>query len=487
MPLRRSPCGESLQAGRISSRFWQPGGGLLRYPAPATIRLTLSPYPTLKTAILGAGVSGLALSRFLVEGGHPQSDIHLFEAAPVAGGLCRSKTVDGFTYDVTGGHILFSKDAGIMQWMKDCAGGDDAFVQRDRNTKIRFDDRWVQYPFENGLGDLPDQAKFDCLKGYVESWHERKKTGSPAPTDFKSWIQWRFGSGIAQHFMDPYNEKIWKRPLEDISSSWVAGRVPDAPVDDVLRSAIGIRTEGYTHQAIFYYPKQGGFQAITDGMASTLTDQIRLNTPAESVIRHGEGWRVNGEDFDRVVNTIAMNELPGILPDMPDEMARTMRGLSFNSITCFLVALDREEHPNLSWIYLPQTKQGPVNRATYMSNYSPGNAPEGKTSFLLEVTYPGGSPEPGPELEDEVLRGVENAGLLRRDEVLFCDRDSSKYAYIVYDHHLAERRARAIQWCEENGIEPLGRFGHYDYFNSDQCTIAARDLAHRLLDRARSG
>ena len=56
--------------------------------------------------------------------------------------------------------------------------------------------------------------------------------------------------------MDPYNEKIWKRPLEQITSDWVAGRVPDAPVEDVLRAAVGIRTEGYTHQAIFFYPSR---------------------------------------------------------------------------------------------------------------------------------------------------------------------------------------------------------------------------------------
>ncbi len=441
----------------------------------------------MKIAILGAGVSGLALAKRLVEGGLDLADVHLFEAGPVAGGLCRSKTVDGFTYDVSGGHILFSKDAATMQWMKDQAGGDDAFVQRDRNTKIRFDDRWVHYPFENGLGDLPDGPKFDCLKGYVEAWHARKLDGSEAPRDFATWIRWRFGDGIADHFMDPYNEKIWKRPLREITSGWVAGRVPDAPIDDVLRAAIGIRTEGYTHQAIFYYPRQGGFQAITDGLAAQVGRQVRLSTPATSVVRHGEGWRVNGEDFDRVVNTIPMNELPELVEGMPEHVAAAMRGLAFNSIQCFLVALDRPEHPNLSWIYLPQRAQGPVNRATYMSNYSPGNAPEGKTSFLFEVTLPGGTPPPGRDLEADVLSGVEHAGLLKRDEILFTDFSYEKYAYIVYDHDLDERRRVSIEWCEESGIEPLGRFGHYDYFNSDQCVIASTRLAERLLQKARTG
>ncbi len=206
-----------------------------------------------------------------------------------------------------------------------------------------------------------------------------------------------------------------------------------------------------------------------------------------SLVHHGESWRANGEDFDAVVNTIPLNLLPDVVDGMPGGTAQAMRGLAYNSIICFLVALDRPEHPDLSWVYLPHHSQGPVNRATYMSNYSPGNAPEGKTSFLLEVTFHGGAAEPGPELEREVLAGVEHAGLLRRDEILFTDRHVSRFAYIVYDHGLNARRAAALAWCEANGIVPLGRFGHYDYFNSDQCVVSARELAGRLLEQARSG
>jgi len=440
-----------------------------------------------KLAILGAGVSGLALARLLSERGFPLEDIDLFEGSDTVGGLCRSRTVDGFTYDVSGGHILFSKDREVMQWMKDCAGGDAAFVKRDRHTKIRFGNRFVHYPFENGLGDLPEQAKFECLKGYVEAWHARNAVKGAAPSDFHGWVRWRFGDGIARHFMDPYNEKIWKRPLTELATGWVAGRVPDAPIDDVLKAAIGIRTEGYVHQSIFYYPKKGGFQAITDGMATTVNSRVRLSTPVKELVRAGAGWRVNGELYDRVVSTVPLNELPDLVRDLPAGVAAAMRGLSFNSIATYLVALDRPVHPNLSWIYLPHHEQGPVNRVTYMSNYSPELAPEGKTSFLFEVTFDSRGPTPGPELEADVLAGVERAGLLARDEVLFVDRSVCRYAYIVYDHQHEERRAAAIAWCEANGIAPLGRFGRYDYFNSDQCVIAARAEADRIAALARAG
>jgi protoporphyrinogen oxidase len=440
-----------------------------------------------KIAILGAGVSGLALARFLIEGGLPREDVHLFEAARSVGGLCASKTVDGFTYDVTGGHILYSKDAPAMQWMKDCAGGDGAFVRRDRNTKIRFEDRWVHYPFENGLGDLPAQANFDCLKGYVEAWSRRQADKSAAPTSFDKWVRWRFGDGIAKHFMDPYNAKVWKRDLGRISSGWVAGRVPDAPIDDVLRSSVGIRTEGYTHQAIFFYPLRGGFQAITDGIASRVLGRVRLATPVTDVVRSKSGWRVNGEEFERVVSTLPLTDLPRIVKEMPGDAADAMAKLEYNSITCILIALDRERHPDLSWIYLPHDSQGPANRVTYMSNYSPELAPSGKSSFLCEVTHPGGAPYPGAQLEREVIDGLVAAGLLERGEVLFTDRTSTRHAYVVFDHEYDARRAAALAWLERVGLIALGRFGRFEYDNSDQCVIKARAVAAGLLAGARHG
>jgi protoporphyrinogen oxidase len=440
-----------------------------------------------KLAILGAGVSGLALARFLIEGGLPREDVHLFEAARSVGGLCGSKTVDGFTYDVTGGHILYSKDAPAMQWMKDCAGGERAFVRRDRNTKIRFEDRWVHYPFENGLGDLPPQANFDCLKGYVEAWSRRQIERSAAPQSFDQWVRWRFGDGIAAHFMDPYNLKVWKRDLARISSAWVAGRVPDAPIDDVLRSSVGIRTEGYTHQAIFFYPLRGGFQAITDGIASRVSDRVRLATPVTDVVQSRTGWRVNGEEFERVVSTLPLTDMPRIVKGMPGDAAEAMAKLEYNSITCILIALDRAQHPDLSWIYLPHESQGPANRVTYMSNYSPELAPEGKNSFLCEVTHPGGAPYPGASLEREVIDGLVAAGLMERGEVLFTDRTSTRHAYVVFDHEYDARRAAALGWLERVGLIALGRFGRFEYDNSDQCVIKARAVAASLLAESRRG
>jgi len=215
--------------------------------------------------------------------------------------------------------------------------------------------------------------------------------------------------------------------------------------------------------------------------------RVRLSTPVTELVRSGSGWRVDGEPFDQVVSTLPLTDLPRILPDMPQAVAAAMTGLEYNGLVCVMLALDRAEHPDLSWVYLPHDVQGPANRVTYMSNYSPHNAPAGKSSFLCEVTLPGGAPDPDSRLEEEVISGLVHAGLIERGEVLFHDRTSVRHAYVVFDHAYAARRKAALGWMEERGIVPLGRFGRFEYDNSDQCVIKSRALAGVMLQRAARG
>ncbi|MBL4771744.1 MAG: FAD-dependent oxidoreductase [Planctomycetes bacterium] len=269
--------------------------------------------------------------------------------------------------------------------------------------------------------------------------------------------------------------------MDFLTSDWVAGRVPDAPIEDVIRAGIGIRTEGYTHQSVFYYPKTGGFQGITDGMAAKLDGIIHLNTPVQEVRKQGEGVSVNGEEFDLCVSTLPLTYNPRMFPDMPADVVKAMTELEYNGIASILVALDRPEHPDLSWIYLPHESQGPANRVTYMSNYATLNAPEGKTSLMAEVTFRGGEEFPGEQMEKDVLAGFVNAGIMKADEVLFTDRSTANHAYVVFDAMYAKRREVALGWLEGMGVTPLGRFGRFEYDNSDQCVIKARALAKTML------
>ena len=148
--------------------------------------------------------------------------VEVMEKDSECGGLLKSFKKEGFTFDSGGAHIIYSKNKKTVDFMLKVLGQN--FFRKKRNNKIYFKDRFVKYPFENGLSGLPKQDNFECLYHYLNNNHR------PQPTNFREWIYYTFGKGIAEKYLIPYNEKIWNYPTEKMSLHWVEGRVPKPPV-----------------------------------------------------------------------------------------------------------------------------------------------------------------------------------------------------------------------------------------------------------------
>src|SRR5204862_374786 len=87
-------------------------------------------------------------------------------------------------------------------------------------------------------------------------------------------------------------------------------RIPKPPMEDVLKSAIGIPTEGYLHQLYFYYPNEGGYEAVVHAFGKQVRGEIRTSCPVAEVTRSGKKWSVrttNGESRTYDVLDYSMN------------------------------------------------------------------------------------------------------------------------------------------------------------------------------------
>ena len=437
----------------------------------------------MKIAILGGGISGVALARLCAADGHR---VVVLERSERPGGLCKSRRYGEFTFDEAGGHILFSKDQNVLQWQLDRCGGEAATQRTERNTKIRWHDRWVPYPFENGVGHLTKDAIVECIKGYVEAYVQRR-LGVTCPANFGDWIQWRMGDGFARHFMVPYNEKIWKRDLRTMASDWVAGRVPEAPIEDILRSAIGIDTEGYSHQSVFWFPLHGGFETMVRGAVDGGGFTLQCGVAVERVERRGSAFAVNGEPFDLVVNTAPLPQIEAAFADLPGDVRADIRALVPISLWNVMIGVRLDEPlPPLSWVYLPFADQGPTNRVTYFSNYSPHHAPAGHGAFLAEVTHRGDIRADAAWLRG-VVAGLGRAGILQPEHVVLLEACNNEFAYIDQDLQFAGRVARVRDWFDRSGYITFGRFGRYEYHNSDQCVARAMQVHAHIRELSRTG
>src|SRR3990170_8026066 len=142
----------------------------------------------IKTAILGAGLTGLTLGHLLNKKG---IGFEILEKENECGGLMRSLNEKGFTFDYCGSHVIFSKDTKVLNFMLSLLG--DNKTKNRRNTKVLYKDHYVKYPFENGLADLPKKENYECLYYFVQNLIKREKKVLMKPNNLKDWFSYTFG------------------------------------------------------------------------------------------------------------------------------------------------------------------------------------------------------------------------------------------------------------------------------------------------------
>ncbi|MCZ7399534.1 MAG: FAD-dependent oxidoreductase [Candidatus Methanoperedens sp.] len=428
----------------------------------------------MKTAILGGGLTGITLARLLHEKGE---EVTVLEQEPDYGGLCRSMSDSGFTFDIGGSHIIFSRDAEVLKFMLDVLSENSQ--KNKRNTKIFYKGRYIKYPFENGLYQLPKEDLFFCINEFIKTLIAIEKGELQPPKNFREWIIYTFGKGIADLYLIPYNEKIWKFPAERMSLHWVEGRIPRPPVEDVMKSAIGIETEGYTHQAVFSYPNKGGIEALIRAIALPIKEKIRTGFPVSSIREKNGIFTISGSTYkvtaDRCISTIPLQELLRCLDDVPERVRISCDELKYNSLACVFIGI-KGKVPDISWLYVHEKESGLFNRVSFPSNYSPEVAPPGHSSILVEITYHEGdqvSAMQDQEIINHVIESLKNMKIIKPDEVMYTAMERQKYAYVIYDIDYLRNIAIVKDFCAKRGIALVGRFAEFEYLNMDGCIRSA--------------
>ncbi|MEN6609869.1 MAG: FAD-dependent oxidoreductase [Methanoregulaceae archaeon] len=430
-----------------------------------------------KTAILGGGLAGITLARLLTEQGH---DVIVLEAEPEYGGLCRSVSDNGFTFDIGGSHIIFSRDTEVLDFMRRVISGNEQ--RNTRNTKIFYKGGLVKYPFENGLSELPPEDRFFCINEFVKTLIAVEKGEIHAPENFRDWIYYTFGKGIAECYMVPYNEKIWKYPANRMSLHWVDGRIPRPPVEDIIRSAIGIETEGYTHQAVFSYPVLGGIESLVRAIAAPVKDKILTGFKVMQIRKNGSVWKISDGQreivADRCISTIPVQNLLPCLDRVPDSVTSACGSLVYNSLISVTLGIQGKVPP-ISWLYIPEPALGMTNRISFPSNYSVRAAPDGTGSILAEITHqPGDSAGKmtDAKLVEEVISTLTKMGYVTEKQVIYSRVHRQPFAYVVYDLTYQENIAVVHNYCDEIGIPLVGRFAQFEYLNMDGVIRSVMDF-----------
>jgi len=432
----------------------------------------------MKTAILGGGLTGLTLGHLLNQKG---VNFEILEKENECGGLMRTLQEDGFTFDYGGSHIFFSKDKEVLDFMINLLW--DNKIKNRRHTKVLYKGHYVKYPFENGLADLPKEDNFECLYYFIQNLIKKEKGELTLPSNLKEWCYYTFGKGIAEKYLIPYNEKIWKYPVEKTTLEWVE-RIPNPPVEDIIKSSLGIETEGYTHQLYFYYPKIGGIQALIKALEERIKDRIITNFYVRKIEKEDGKWIIsNGREekiFDKIISTLPIHDLINAL-NVPVDVKNAVNDLKYNSLITIMIGIDKPRINDFTWLYIPD-KDVLTHRVSFPSNYSPYVAPEGKSSVLAEITGNIGDGIWKMKDEDLIERTIEDLHRLKiitKGNVCFSEVRRLKYAYVISDLDYHENIRIVDNYMRKIGIDLVGRFAEFKYLNMDACIRSAMNYMVR--------
>lgn len=425
------------------------------------------------TLIVGGGLAGLAAAGAL-EG---RKDYLLAERESRPGGLSATLKKGGFLFDYSG-HLLHLRWPRTTKLILGALKGNCARIRRD--ARVFAHGRWTPYPFQANLSGMPDKVKADCVAGFLKAWREARP--APAgPEPFSRWTRRVFGAGISEHFMLPYNAKLWQYPLGRLTTEWCAPFVPVPKPEEVLQGAYGRRAEGLGYNTVFNYPKKGGIGALPVAMSRGLSG-LRLGLEVESVnfrkgvanVRH-----FGPVHFRRLINTSPLKDFIGLCEDAPAAVRRAAASLRHNTVYVLNLGV-RGVKSDMHWGYFPGA-EFPFYRAGIATNFAKSLAPRGCASFYIEIATPGGAPDLA-SAEAAAVKGLKACGLINSaSQVAESLWLKIPCAYVVYNRERAAALPVINGWLKERRAQSIGRYGAWKYSFMEESVKEGLEAADALL------
>src|SRR4051812_16608989 len=434
-----------------------------------------------KILIIGAGPTGLGAGYRLNEVGY--DDWEILEANDYVGGLATSFTDErGFTYDI-GGHVMFSHYSYYDELVDKLMGG--GYTELQCEAWVWMEGRYIPYPFQNNIRDLEPTTVFECVSGLIRAQREHQPY-----ENFREWVDAVFGTGIAEHFMIPYNFKVWATPAELMNYVWIGERVAVVDVEQLLRNVLLEKPEKqWGPNSTFKYPLRGGTGFLYEGMRRFVEHKLELNTPVVAVdpeakvvtTSDGRRW-----EYDVLLSTMPLDHLVERTDGTPDAVRAAAGDLVWSGSHIVGIGVDRPVDSEKNWIYFPEDDV-PFYRVTYLSNYSPYlTAGPDQFSLLTETSTSRFKPEDPETIVDRVVDGLVTTGLLEEEDrgrIAARWHCAPRMSYPVPSVGRDAALGTIQPWLRSQDIYSRGRFGGwlYEIGNMDHSCMQGVEFVDHVL------
>jgi protoporphyrinogen oxidase len=433
--------------------------------------------------VLGGGLAGLSAMYHMRQAG--LANCHLFEKERRVGGLTRSEKINGFTFDFTG-HLLHFRNDEVKRLVSTLLG--DNLHYLNRNSWIFSKDRFTRYPFQTNLYGLPAEVIKECISGFVKAPANRiESTPASGPNGdryqhFADWVMQTLGEGISQHFMTPYNEKLWTVPLDQLTCEWMGRFVPATSLEQILDGALKDQSDTVGYNAQFGYPLKGGIESLPRAFSANLQNlhvehELTELDPLKQILRFKNGESIR---YDRLITSIPLPILIRSIQNPPDSVVRACSRLRAVSVLNLNFGIDRNPGDK-HWIYFPEPRYR-FYRVGFSHNFSPFQAPEGKGAIYVEVAYSQWKPLDKASILERVKQDLHSCGILRNDDQILAELLlDMPCAYVLFDKEYRKSVDLIRSYARERGIITIGRYGSWEYSGMEDAILQGRSAAKEIL------
>ncbi|MBU0634767.1 MAG: FAD-dependent oxidoreductase [Candidatus Omnitrophica bacterium] len=421
-----------------------------------------------KIVILGAGLTGLSTAY------HLENGCYIYEQNDYVGGLAASFKKSGFVFDCDG-HLLHFKTDYARRLVHRLLPR--ILTVHKRNAWIFSHNTYTKYPFQANTYGLPNSVVKNCILGMLNN---RKKITAGKKSNLKDWMFEKFGFGITNHFMYPYNLKFWTIRPEKLIPDWAEKYVPLVRRKEVVNGAFSLKTKEFGYNSRFWYPKQGGIEQLPQALSKHIRN-IKLGHKICAVdMEKNKVFFKNGKsaNYRHLVSTIPLIELNELIVNkLPADIKRAFSRLKYISIFNCNLGINRKMVSDKHWIYFPEDKYC-FFRVGFATNFSKYVAPAGTSSLYAELSYSDSKPLPDCDVAQKIYTDLIAAGILKpEDKILTTHINDIKYGYVIYDknYHISVKTIK--DYLYKYNIYPAGRFGAWRYMSMEDAMLEGKRLS----------
>lgn len=423
-----------------------------------------------KNIVLGAGITGLSYANFSNE------ECLVIEKESTPGGFCRTFYQDGYVWDYAG-HFFHFATEDVKKFFEQRLSSDEKVIC-NKNTKIYYGGKFIDYPFQMNIHQLSKDEFIDCLYDLAVSVSKDNYQG------FLEMLYGKFGKSITEKFLRPYNEKLYACDLNELDENAMGRFFPYADLLDILRNMKSSSDKSYN--STFEYPKKGAvtFINVLVNNLKSMNVSIKYNSQIDKLDIYNHIVTIDKEniEYERLVNTVPLNMFSKYLPDNISQHINSV--LHANKVLVFNLGFDKKSDiEKVHWLYFPDKD---IN--FYRVGFYDVILDTDKLSMYVEIGYESDFDITSSEIQKQLSLTLDN---LARCGII-SDHLLLSYNYVIMDPayvHITEESNKCVKdlkyELDKYDIYSIGRYGSWTYCSIEDCIIEAKNLVSKLQNLRR--